>query len=126
MHFLWHVTFIFFCLGFVSRTLTNNRTAGKGRGYFLAPLYHFHPRRKSFGLQRLQLSERFNDERGRRRRIQEPYYILLYENFYKSKLGGIVSGSAFDISFQPLIIAVKHSVKLDVIELLDSPLVFTC
>ena len=32
-----------------------------------------------------------------------------------------------NISFQPLIIAVKHSIiKLDVIELLDPPQVFTC
>ena len=34
MYFLWDITFIFFCLVFVSRTLTNYRTAGKGRGYF--------------------------------------------------------------------------------------------
>ena len=52
---------------------------------FLAPPYHFHPLPKSFGLQRLQLSERFNDERGRRKRTQEPHYILLYQNLYKSK-----------------------------------------
>ena len=76
----------FFCLGFVSRTLTNHRTVGKGRAIFFAPLYYFDLLRKSFALQRLQLSERFNGERGHPKRIQEePYYILLYRNLYKSK-----------------------------------------
>ena len=55
------------------------------RPFFFAPFHHFHPLRISFGLKRLQLLERFNDERGRRKRIQEPYYILLYQNLYKSK-----------------------------------------
>ena len=30
----YKIYFIFFCLGFVSRTFTNHRTAGKGRDYF--------------------------------------------------------------------------------------------
>ena len=50
---------------------------GKGEAIILAPLFHFHPLHKSFGLQRLYLLERFNDERGLRRQIQEPYYIFL-------------------------------------------------
>ena len=48
-----------------------------GEAIFLAPLFHFHPLRKSFGLQRLHLSGRFDDERGLGKRIQEPYYIFL-------------------------------------------------
>ena len=32
------------------------------------------------GLQHLQLSKRFNDEQGCCKWIQEPYYILLYQN----------------------------------------------
>ena len=33
----------FFCLGFLSRTFTNHRTAGEGKGISLSPHYHFHP-----------------------------------------------------------------------------------
>ena len=69
VYFLRDIRLIFFCLGFLS--------AGKGRGYYLAPLFHFYPLCKSFGLQRLHLSERFNDEWGLCKRIQEPYYIFL-------------------------------------------------
>ena len=45
----------------------------KREAILLALLFHFHPLRKSFGLQRLHLSVRFNDKRGLRKRIQEPY-----------------------------------------------------
>ena len=50
---------------------------GKGEAIILAPLFHFHPLFKSFGLQCLHLSERFNDERGLSKHIQEPHYIFL-------------------------------------------------
>ena len=50
---------------------------GKGEAIILAPLFHFHPLRKSFDLQHLHLLEKFNDERGLRKRIQEPFYIFL-------------------------------------------------
>ena len=41
--------------------------------------------------------------------------------------GAGLLGLLLNISFQPLIITVKHSIiKLDVIELLDPPQVFTC
>ena len=33
----------FFYQGFLSQTLTSQRTAGEGRGSFFIPLYHFHP-----------------------------------------------------------------------------------
>ena len=52
---------------------------------FLAPPYHFHPLCKLFGLQRLHLSERFNDEQRLCKWIQDPYYISYYQNLYKSK-----------------------------------------
>ena len=94
----------------------------------LAPLFHFQPRCKSFGLQRFHLLERFNDERGLRKRIQEPYCI-----FFIIKISiGVNKKTGFldlflNISFQPLIIVVKHSViKLDVTELVDPLQVFTC
>ena len=63
---------------------------------FLAPLYHFHPLRKFFGLQRLHLSGSLNNEWGRCKWIQEPYYIFFNQNLYKGKQGGRVSGSAFE------------------------------
>ena len=50
---------------------------GKGDAIILTPLFHFPLLCKSFGLQRLHLLERFNDERGLYKRIQEPYYIFL-------------------------------------------------
>ena len=66
--------------------LSGFRVSREREAILLAPLFHFHPLRKSFGLQRLHLSERFNDERGLRKRIQEPYYIFFYyQNLYKSK-----------------------------------------
>ena len=68
VYFLRDIRFIFFCLGFVS--------AGKWRGYYFSSLSLFHPLRKSFHLQRLH-SRKFNDERGLRKRIQEPHYIFL-------------------------------------------------
>ena len=41
--------------------------------------------------------------------------------------GAGLLGLLLNISFQPLIITVQHSIiKLDVIELLDPPQVFTC
>ena len=70
VYFLQDTRFIFFLSGFcVSRE--------RERLLFLAPPYHFHLLRKSFGLQHLHLSERFNDEQGLCKRIQEPYYIFL-------------------------------------------------
>ena len=38
-----YLFFFFFYLGFLSRTFTNHRTAGKGEGISLTPHYHFHP-----------------------------------------------------------------------------------
>ena len=115
----------------MSRTLTNHRTAGKGRAYFFfASLYHFQPLHKSFNLQRLQLWERFNDERGRRKWIQEPHYIPTFfyiKIFIQVNKGAGSLDLLLNISFQPSIIAVKHSIiKVDVTELLDLPQVFTC
>ena len=76
----------FFLSGFRVKNINKSQDSReRERLFFFAPLYHFHPLRKSFGLQRLQLLEGFNDEQGRRKRIQEPYYILLYQNLYKSK-----------------------------------------
>ena len=52
--------------------------------------------------------------------------------FYMKTSIRINNGAGFldlllNISFQPLIVAVKHSIiKFDVIELLDPPQVFTC
>ena len=51
--------------------------------FFGSSLPPIHLLCRLFGLQRLQLLERFNDERGRRKQIQERYYILLYgESFW--------------------------------------------
>ena len=80
---------------------------GKGEGIFLAPLYHFHLLCQLFGLQHFHLSEKFNDERGLCKWIQELYYIFLLSKPLDLLL---------NISFQPLIIVVKHSIiKLEVI-----------
>ena len=101
---------------------------GKGEAIILAPLFHFHPLRKSFGLQRLHLSKRFNDERGLRKRIQEPCYsfVVIKTSIRVNKGAGFLD-LLLNVSFQPLIIVVKHSIiKLDVTELLDLPQVFTC
>ena len=50
---------------------------GKGKAIILVPFFHFHPLRKLFGFQRLHFLERFNDEQGLYKQIQEPYYIFL-------------------------------------------------
>ena len=42
MDFKWETESFFFCQGFLSRTLTTHKTAGKGRGPIFIPLYHFH------------------------------------------------------------------------------------
>ena len=98
--------------------------------FFFASLYHFQPLHKSFNLQRLQLWERFNDERGRRKWIQEPHYIPTFfyiKIFIQVNKGAGSLDLLLNISFQPSIIAVKHSIiKVDVTELLDLPQVFTC
>ena len=100
---------------------------GKGKAIILAPLFYFHPLRKLFGVQRLYFSERFNDERGLGKRIQEQYYIFLFKTSIRVNKGAGFLDLLLNISFQPLIIVVKHSIiKLDVIELLDPPQVFTC
>ena len=76
----------FFLSGFRVKNINKLQDSReRERLLFLALPYHSHLLRKSFSLQRLQLSERFNDKRGCRKQIQEPYYILLYQNLYKSK-----------------------------------------
>ena len=35
--------YFFFYVSFLSRTFTNHRTAGEGKGISLTPHYHFHP-----------------------------------------------------------------------------------
>ena len=118
VHFLRDIRLIFFCLDFVSRAFTNQRAAGKWRGYFfLAPLQHFHRQRKSFGLQRLQLLERL----WMRTLWADPGSILhffIIKTSMKLNKGAAFLDLLLNISFQPLIIVVKLSiVKLDVTEM---------
>ena len=123
MYFLWDITFIFFCLGFVSRTLTNHRTAGKGRGYFfllLSTTSTCFVNRSVFSICSYQRDLMKNKNVASRSRNHTKF-------FYIKTLIRVNKGAGFldlllNISFQPLIIAVKHStiIKLDVIELLDT------
>ena len=53
--------------------LSGFRVSREREPILVALVFHFHPLRKSFDLQRLHLSERFNDEQGLFKRIQEPY-----------------------------------------------------
>ena len=46
------VYIFFFYLGFLSRTFTNHRTAGKGEGISLTPHYHFHPLHRRLDISR--------------------------------------------------------------------------
>ena len=51
----------------------------------------------------------FNDERGLRKRIQEPYYIFfIIETSVKVNKGAGFLDLLWNMSFQPLIIVVKH------------------
>ena len=68
---------IFYVISDLLFSVWVSRQQGKGEAIFFAPLYHFHPLRRSFGFQRLHLSQRFNDERALCKRIQEPYYVFL-------------------------------------------------
>ena len=43
----------------------------KGEATILSPLFHFHQHRKSFGLQRLHLLQRFHDKRGLPKQIHK-------------------------------------------------------
>ena len=43
---------ISFYLGFLSLTFTIHRTAGKGEGISLTPLYHFHPLHRHLDISR--------------------------------------------------------------------------
>ena len=92
------------------------------------PLYHFHPLHKSFGLQRLHIFERFNDEQGLCKWNQEPYYIFyIIRTIIRVKEEVGFLDLLLNISFQTLIIVVKHSIiKLYGTELLDPPQVFAC
>ena len=49
----------------------------EGEAIILAPLFHFHPLHKSFDLQHLHISDRFNDQQGLCKRIKEQYYMFL-------------------------------------------------
>ena len=128
LYFLWDITFIFFCLGFVSRTLTNHRTAGKGRGYFFLLLSTTSTRfanRLVFSVCSYQRDLMMNEDVA-----SGSWYHTTF--FYIKTSIRVNKGAGFldlllNISFQPLIIVVKHSIiKLDVTELLDPPQVFTC
>ena len=123
MYFLWDITFIFFCLGFVSRTLTNHRTAGKGRGYFfwlLSTTSTCFTNRSVFSICSYQrdLMKNKNVASGSRNHTKFFYIKTLIR---VNKVAGFLD-LLLNISFQPLIIAVKHSaiITLDVIELLDT------
>ena len=86
LYFFMGHNIYFFLSGFHVKNINKSQdNMERERLFFFAPLYYFYPLCKSFDLQHLQLSERFNDERGRHKWIQEPYYILLYQNLYKIK-----------------------------------------
>ena len=122
VYFLRDVRSIFFCLGFM--------LAGKGRGYYFSSSLPSSISTR-FGNRlvfSVHISQKFNDERGLRKRIQQPYYIFfIIKTSIRVNKGAGFLDLLLNISFQPLIIVVKHSIiKLDVTELLDPPQVFTC
>ena len=120
VYFLQDIRFIFFSVWVSCQQ-------GKGKAIILAPLFHFHLLPKLFGLQYFHFSERFDDEQELRKWIHEPYYIFfIIKTSIRVNKGAGFLDLLLNISFQPLIIVVKHSViKLDVTELLDLPQVFT-
>ena len=112
----------------MSRTLTNHRTAGKGRGYFfllLSTTSTCFVNRSVFSICSYQRDLMKNKNVASRSRNHTKF-------FYIKTLIRVNKGAGFldlllNISFQPLIIVVKHSIiKLDLTELLDPPQVFTC
>ena len=128
MYFLWDITFISFCLGFVSRTLTNHRTGSKGRGYFFWLLSttstHF-ANCSVFTICSYQGDLMMNEDVTSGSRNCTTFFYI--KTSIRVNKGAGYLDLLLNISFQPLIIAVKHSIiKLDVIELLDLPQVFTC
>ena len=53
-----HLFFFFFlCLGFLSRTFTNHKTAGEGAGISLTPHYHCHPLHRHLDISRAITAE---------------------------------------------------------------------
>ena len=61
--FFMEYNIYFFLCGFRVKNINKSQDSReRERLFFFASLYHFHLVRKSFGLQPLQLSERFNDE----------------------------------------------------------------
>ena len=87
--------------------------------------HHFHPLRESFSVciyrRSLMMNEPFAN--GSRNLL---YFFIIKTSIRVNKGAGFLD-LLLNISFQPLIIVVKHSIiKLDVTELLDPPQVFTC
>ena len=108
---------LFFLSGFpVENIYKSQNSRERKRLLFLASFYHFHLLHKMFSLQPLHLSERFNDERGLQKRIQELYYIFfIIKTSIRVNKGTGYLDLLMNMSFQLLIIVIKHSViKLDV------------
>ena len=118
----------FFCLGFVSRKLTNRRTAVKERGYFFRLLSTTSTRfsnRLVFSVCSYRTGLMMNKYIASRSRNRTTSFYI--KTSIRVNKGAGFLDLLLNISFNPLIITVKHSIiKLNVIELLDPPQVFTC
>ena len=117
-YFLRDIRFIFFCLGFVSRTFTNHRTAGKGRGNFfwlLSTTSICFANRSVFSVciyrRGLMMNEDVSSGPG------TVLHFFIIKTSIRAKKGAGFLDLLLNISFQPLIIAAKQSIiKLNVTE----------
>ena len=120
------IVFIFFCLGFLSRTFTNHRTGGKGGGFFLAPLYHstHFPNCFVFSVRSYWIGLRMKEDFASGSGNRTPFFFIIKTSIRVNK-GARFLDLLLNVNFQPLV--TKQSfIKICVTELLDPPQAFTC
>ena len=120
------IAFIFFCLGFLSRTSTNHRTGGKGGGFFLAPLCHStrFPNCFVFRVRSYWRDLRMNEDVASGSRNRTQFFFIIKTSITVNK-GARFLDLVLNVNFQPLV--TKQSfIKIYVTELLDPPQAFTC
>ena len=124
VYFLQDIKFIFCCLSFVS--------AGKGRRerervlfWFLSSTSTCFANRLVFSVCIYRRGLMMNEDFACGSWNHATFFVI--KTSVRIKKRARFLGLHLNISFQPLIIAAKHSIiKLDVTELLDPPQVFTC
>ena len=120
------IVFIFFCLGFLSRTFKNHRTGGKGGGFFLVPLCHStrFPNCSVFSDRSYLRGLRMNEDVASGFRNRTPFFFIIKTSIRVNK-GARFLDLLLNVNFQPLV--TKQSfIKIYVTELLDPPQAFTC